>query len=339
MPCADNEGAERAIPRSFLQHRLLMIVSVIICTRNRAEHLGETLRSLSRVQVPAGLDAEFVVVDNASTDGTAAMVAEFSAPNMPLRLVRESRPGQSRARNAGLAATRSDLVLFTDDDLRFPVDWLEVTCRLLRSGAADAIAGGVTLAPHLERPWMEPIHRHWLAATGPDAPGRGHDMVGANMAFRRAVLERVPGFDAALGPGALGFSDDTLFSQQLRAAGFRIVPSEAAVEHHFQAERLSRASLLDAARKRGETKAYVAHHWEHRVVRAPAARMAHKWLQVALWRRAHPQETAAPEGLPPGELYNLEAYHFYRRTLTERTAPRLYEKHALEKRGGLSGED
>ena len=48
------------------------------------------------------------------------------------------------------------------------------------------------------------------------------DLTGANMAFARRVLDKVPGFDRELGPGGLGFCDDTLFSLQLRTAGFRL---------------------------------------------------------------------------------------------------------------------
>ena len=310
-------------------------ISIIICTRDRVAHLRETLRSLSGVDVPPDVTSELIVVDNASTDDTPQMVAAFPMENIPVRLVREPRPGQSRARNTGLAASEGDIILFTDDDIRFPVDWLEVMCRPLRTGVAEAVAGSVVLAPHLVRPWMEPVHRYWLAATGPDAPGRKHILVGANMAFLRTVLARVPGFDPALGPGALGFADDTLFSRQLWAAGFNTVLEEtAAVEHHFQPERLTRTSLLDAARKRGETMAYVAHHWEHRTIGFPAVRMAHKRLQVALWRQRHPRELAEAEGLMSGELYNLEAYHFYRHLLNERKKPRVYSKQGLVKTSG-----
>ena len=311
-----------------------MNASIIICTRNRSAHLCETLRSLSGVSVPPGVTSELIVVDNASTDDTWEVASSFPLGNMPVRPVRERMAGQSRARNTGLAASTGDIILFTDDDLRFPGDWLEVMCRPLLAGTAQAVAGSVVLAPHLERPWMEPIHRYWLAATEADAPGKRHNMVGANMAFLRTVLARVPGFDPDLGPGALGFADDTLFSRQLWAAGFHIVPEgTAAVQHHFQPERLTRASLLDAARKRGETKAYVAHHWEHREVSAPAARMLHKRLQVALWHRRHPRQAAEPEGLPTGVLYDLEAYHFYRHYLVEHRKPRFYEKHGLSKKG------
>ena len=285
------------------------------------------------MNVPPDITIELIVVDNASTDDTSQMAASFPMKNMPLRLIQEPRKGKGHAYNTGMASARGEIFLFTDDDVRLPPDWLEAICRPFHSGGTVAVAGTVVLAPHLERKWMEPVHRYWLAETEPAAPGKHYNMVGANMAFLRSVLARVPGFDPALGAGALGFSEDTLFSRQLWAAGLNIVLEESApVEHHFQPERLMRASLLDAARKRGETKAYVVHHWEHRKILAPAARMMQKRLQVALWYRRHPGLAAEPEGLPTGLMYNLEAYHFYRHYLVERRKPRSYEKHGLTKK-------
>ena len=309
-----------------------MDVSIIICTRDRAEHLRQTLESLNRLVVPVNVSAELIIVDNGSRDASAAIAAAFLMQNLVLRVVQEGRAGKSWAYNTGIAAAVGNILLFTDDDVRVPVNWIEVMCQPLWEGTADAVAGAVVLAPHLERTWMEPVHRYWLAATDPNVPEKSRLMVGANMAFRRAVLSKVPEFDLALGPGSLGFSDDTLFSRQLWTAGFKIIGLEnEAVEHHFQGERLTRVSLRDAARKRGATKAYIAHHWEHRQIIMPAARMVHKWLQTALWHRRHPQLAAENEGLPTELMYNLEAYYFYRHYLSERRKPRLYEKHGLTK--------
>jgi glycosyltransferase involved in cell wall biosynthesis len=59
-------------------------VSIIICTRDRAESLRETLASIGRCAVP-DLAVELVVVDNGSTDGTAAIVRAAGLANVPVR--------------------------------------------------------------------------------------------------------------------------------------------------------------------------------------------------------------------------------------------------------------
>lgn len=74
------------------------------------------------------------------------------------------------------------------------------------------------------------------------------------MAISRRVLEEVPGFDPELGPGQLGTMEDTLFSWQLREAGYRIeMVTETAVEHHFDEERLTQDEFIRAAIARGRS--------------------------------------------------------------------------------------
>src|SRR5581483_12381122 len=100
------------------------VVSIIICTRNRAQHLKATLESLNRVRVPSDLSAEVIVVDNGSSDETGAIVKDTKLRDFALRYSVEPRPGQSNARNRGLGIARGRAILFTDDDVRPPGEWL-----------------------------------------------------------------------------------------------------------------------------------------------------------------------------------------------------------------------
>ena len=80
-------------------------ISATICTHNRAQYLGKALKSLSDQTLPA-TDFEVLVVDNASTDDTAALV-ESVQPMLPsLRYVFEGSLGLSRARNAAIRSLR-----------------------------------------------------------------------------------------------------------------------------------------------------------------------------------------------------------------------------------------
>ncbi|MGH7215022.1 MAG: glycosyltransferase family 2 protein, partial [Tepidisphaeraceae bacterium] len=241
---------EAADARPGEEMRRPVRVSIIICTYNRAESLSRTLDALSAVQVPATLRAEVIVVDNGSTDATPAIVRscrmlDGAAPHY----ISEPRRGQCFARNRGLAQAGGDVIIFIDDDVRPTPGWLAALCRPLVEGRADAVVGAMELGPELERPWMKAFHRVWLTSTEhlrADEPPP--NMVGANMAFARRVLARVPQFDTDLGPGALGYHDDVLFSRQLAEAGFRIafVP-DALARHHFEPARTTRAGLIDMA--------------------------------------------------------------------------------------------
>jgi glycosyltransferase involved in cell wall biosynthesis len=312
------------------------MVSIVICTANRADCLRETLAAMARVRVPGDLEAELLVVDNASTDHTALVARTAELANMPVRLVYEPRRGQCHARNRGLAGSAGEVVLFTDDDVRPPVDWIERMCRPILDGEADAVAGGVIPASHLWRPWLKQLGG-WVACTDGLDPRRPERMVGANMAFSRRVLERVPGFDTELGPGALGFHDDTLFARQLLRAGYRIAGRlDVAVEHHFDGGRLCARQLADLARRMGRSDAYVLYHWEHGVVRRPHACLVRAVLGLA-WRRvryAGRWNRADDDGPLPCRLRSAKRVAFLRQYLRERRRPRNYAERGLAKCGG-----
>jgi len=309
-------------------------VSVVICTRNRAESLAQVFPSLARQAVPDGVTAEAVVVDNGSTDATAEVVRRQEAFGAPVRLVRAPEPGLSRARNAGMAAARGRVILFTDDDVRLPPDWLGRMAAPLLERRADAVAGSVRLAPHLLRPWMEPFHRATLAATDLLKPENPGVMMGASMGFHRHVLERVPRFDVHLGAGALGTAEESLFSWQLLHAGYSIARvASPEVEHHCAAERLTRGAFLDAARKLGRSYAYIGYHWLHRThlnldgksrlqLRRASVRA---WLQIRRWRLRHLFRTAA-EGVSQEEFYLVMRHAFIQQFRTERQGPRRYPR-------------
>jgi glycosyltransferase involved in cell wall biosynthesis len=325
-------------------------VSIIICTRDHLPHLVETMRTMAAVEVPPSMRAEVVIVDNGSSDGTAAWAEAATLPNMDVRLVGEPRPGQARARNAGLAAARGEIILFTDDDVRLPANWLAAMCAPILAGEADAVRGKSALHPSLARPWMQVFHRAVLAVTeGIDEGGRS-DMVGLSMAFHRRVLERVPAFDPELGPGtAYGFFDDTLFSYQLRQAGFRIATVlDAPVTHAPEADRLSRAAYLHAARCRGRGLVYLGYHWKHddetrwtrrrsprQFWRHPYAVLAKRWLNLWTWRLRHPREVLRREGIAYREFALVNQYHQIRAYVRLRRHPRNYERYGLIKRCGV----
>ena len=91
-------------------------LSLIVATYNRAEQLLTTLWSVAAQTAPAA-EWECVVVDNNSTDDTAARFEEFLSahPGLPLRRVSETRQGLSWARNRGIAETTGDIVAIIDD--------------------------------------------------------------------------------------------------------------------------------------------------------------------------------------------------------------------------------
>lgn len=100
-----------------------MGITVLIATYNRSEILRNTLSSFLNLEL-RGLEVEFVIIDNNSSDDTAEAVEYFSN-KLPLVYLFESRPGKNCALNKALNEIElKELVVFTDDDVKPNPDWL-----------------------------------------------------------------------------------------------------------------------------------------------------------------------------------------------------------------------
>lgn len=306
-----------------------MKASIAIVTRNRAEHLAATLDSLRQVVVPAGLDCELMVIDNGSTDETSRVLELFERDGISVRHVFESKRGKSAGMNRAFIEARGDFILSADDDVRFPADWIGGMLKPMVDAGADAVAGGVVLAPDLLRPWMTSMHHAWLAETCWLDRGNPQSYVGANMAIARHVLDRVPNYDSSLGPGALGYCDDVLFSSQLIRAGYRIADGlNVCVIHHPEKDRLTRKAWLDAAWSRGLSQAYVGHHWEHWPCRGGKLKTVRTAAALRWWRMSH-SRIFGGEGCDESELRLVFKHAMAVAHLREAKHSRFYEKHGL----------
>ena len=313
-----------------------MLVSIIICTRNRATHLKPTLDSLATVDVPAGFEAELIIVDTASTDGTSKIATSYKLPQMPIRFLRETVPGKSRGLNAAIAAAQGGIMLFTDDDVRFPKNWIAGMCDPIVAGKAHAVQGGILTAPHLLRSWLTPSFQYSLAHyEGPPGDERVK-LVGANMAVSREVFSKVPAFDPEIGPGPGTGKEDTLFSWQLESAGYVIaLAADIAVEHHFDESRLQRGKFLEAARKGGRDSAYLCYHWLHSEKKKPVWQVVRAAARLACWRIRRWREWLQKDGVASWEAQLTEDLSFHYHCWLERRRPRNYRKQGLVKIAGI----
>lgn len=312
-------------------------ISIVICTRNRAAALRQTLASLGRVRVRAEWKPELLVVDNASSDDSAVVVREAKLSNLEVVYFHEPRPGKSNALNAALARTRGDLILFTDDDVDMAADWLEQMVAAFAELGCDAAVGRITLAPHLHRSWMNRRHSWWLACPD-EQPAGTPELIGANMGFRRAVLQRVAGYDPELGPGALGLGEEALFGGQLVQAGFKIgYAFRAQVVHAPDASRLKRCDWLDLARKHGRQEAYIDYHWHH--VTGSCRWLRWLWVSAKLHLRRvlQPPPKLDEEGCPDWEMCYAADVEKFRQQAIEQRRPRNYARHGLIKLAGERG--
>ncbi len=198
---------------------------------------------------------------------------------------------------------------------------------------SDAIAGKVVLPEHLCRPWMNQLHRTKLASTENIDPEEPTEMIGANMAFRRRVLEKVPNFDNELGAGKSGFGEESLFSRQLLEAGCKFVfANDAVVEHHFDVQRLLRRNWLIGEKKRALGKAYISHHWEHRQIDNILYKFLKQNYLLFLWRKNHINKILEDEGCAIEEMNLVKSISFLRYFFIESKKPYKYDYHGLVKK-------
>src|SRR5438034_6680027 len=123
------------------------LLCVAVPTRNRAALLRDCLASLVNQNFPADR-YEIIVVDDGSTDGTAAVVRQFQAVKQSptVRYVLPEGRGLNAARNAGLQAARGDPIAFVDDDIEAPPSWLRaVVDGVDRHPEAHCLGGAIRL--------------------------------------------------------------------------------------------------------------------------------------------------------------------------------------------------
>jgi glycosyltransferase involved in cell wall biosynthesis len=297
-------------------------ISVIICTRNRAGPLGVLLASLERLKVPAGLTWELLIVDNGSTDTTAAVVEGFTA-RLPVRYTREDKAGLSNARNHGVAAARGRYICWTDDDVEIDDNWLAAYAAAFKAHPDAALFGG-RIYPKLDAPtppWFAKLLDRWpisdivAARDFGDAEvplGFDADRVpwGANFAVRTTEQRRFA-YDPNLGvsPDQRRSGEETQMMFQLLGSGATGWWAPASkVFHLYPTRRQTMAYFYDHYFAIGETKAYLDHAHRHHYMNRDGAnggRPATLWVRLRMAVNAVLYRIFRLIGLRLRSLYHL----------------------------------
>jgi glycosyltransferase involved in cell wall biosynthesis len=277
-------------------------ISVIVCTRNRAPQLQRTLASLERMQYDGAW--ELIIVDNASSDETPVVMEAFERNHIGRTFCTvEPVPGLARARNRGLACATAPIVAFTDDDCYPQPDWLTRICTCFRENDRLGFLGGrillfspddlpITIITETER-------REFLPGSL-IPPGA---IQGANVAFRRAALEQVEGFDNRLGPGTRYVCDDIDAVASISAAGWAGAydPRPIVLHDHGRNRPMEGRALLHAymrgagayyAKRLADPRTRVAciRHLARRVVTKPRFALHEVSGAVQFWRDGRREE-------------------------------------------------
>src|SRR5262245_34222035 len=115
-------------------------ISIVVPIYNVERYLDDCLLSLSAQTYG---DLEVVMVDDGSTDGSAAIAAHHAERDPRLRLVRQANHGLGHARNTGAAAASGEFLAFADSDDRLPADALELLLASLERTGSDFATGNI----------------------------------------------------------------------------------------------------------------------------------------------------------------------------------------------------
>lgn len=272
-------------------------ISVIICTRNRA---GQLRRCLDLLLSQRWRPAEIIVIDNAPEDSsTEQLAAQYPA----VTYHPEPRPGLDIARNTGARLARQPLVAYVDDDVLVHPEWTYRIWEVFQDPGIAAMTG-LVIASSLDtesqlifekfwsfnRGYMDKLYdtsfMHENLRGGPPVWEIG---AGANMAFRKTVLEKVGYFDERLDVGAAGCSGDSEMWFRILSGGMRILYTPRAVVYHEHREELRALRKQLFFYMRGFTAAALIQHMQN--PQAGYRRHFYRVLAPYYWR-------LLKEGLP-----------------------------------------
>ncbi|WP_169310859.1 glycosyltransferase [Cereibacter changlensis] len=246
-----------------------MFISVIMCTRNRAEQLRRVLLTAVAMKKP-DVEWEFLLIDNGSTDNTAEVVASV-AGLLPIRHILEPEAGLSHARNRGVAEARGEYICWTDDDVMIDPNWLLAYAEAFRRYPEAAVFGG-QIVPVLEGPaprWFEQNYDKLASLMAKRDLGAkpirltkvgDHLPYGANFAVRTAEQKQWR-YDPNLGvsPGQKRLGEEVAVMGGILDGGATgIWVPGAMVRHLIPKARLSLGYVGIYHRSAGETWAYLS---------------------------------------------------------------------------------
>lgn len=224
------------------------LISVVLCTRNRADLLDVALKSLLNQEFPRS-DFEVLVIDNASTDHTPQIVAQYESANI-MRYIHEPNIGLCVARNTGWQSARAPLVAYFDDDAIAVPGWLAAVQAAFAAHPSEVGVVGGRVDPIWEQPrpsWLADEIAYSLTIVDWGDEAKFIDdlsrewLVGANMAIPKHLLAEIGGFHPWLdrvGTNMLS-SGDVFLLKEVKRRGYRCLYwPDMAIQHLAAASRL-----------------------------------------------------------------------------------------------------
>lgn len=220
-------------------------ITVAIPTYNRPALLRQALETLVRQDYPADR-VEILVIDNNSPPETREVVAAFKDAALPVKWILEAQQGLNYGRNRAVREARGEIIVFGDDDILAPPDWLRLMAMAFGEVNTHRVAAlGGTVIPLFLEPcpdWLPSWKNTWTYGDQLGILPDRHFPMGANMAIARWVFDEVGLFrpDLDRKGDQLASGGETELFRRIRGAGHKIwFEPAAAVQHQMPPGRLT----------------------------------------------------------------------------------------------------
>jgi hypothetical protein len=258
-------------------------VSIVICCHNGAARLPVTLEYL-KSQDAVAIPWEVLLIDNASTDDTAAVAQScWGGASAPLRVVSEARLGTRYARERGFSEARYSLIGFVDDDNWMAPDWIRLAHEIMASDRQlGAVSGVSTAACEGRLPvWFDRYQSYYAVMTEEEM----HRVVTpplrlptAGLCIRRAAWQELVdrGFRSLL-PGRAGRNlaggEDTELTLALRFCGWKLaIDPRLRLRHFMPPHRMEWSYLRRLARANDASTVLLDGYTDHSLALQPGLR-------------------------------------------------------------------
>jgi len=232
-------------------------VSVVICTYNRDKFIGEALNCLAKQTLSPEL-FEIIVVDNKSTDNTAAITKHFITehPELNMRYVLEPNKGLSFARNRGITEARAPIITYIDDDAEVIPGFLQSIVNFMQEDKSVVGIGGKVIPKYSESEepkWMSRYLDGMVGRIDYGPTSKRFDSTmkypgGCNMTYTKQILQKAGGFNNQL---TFRADDKDIFFQVTRYTNNIYYLPEAALYHNMDRDRLTFANFKKLFLKSG----------------------------------------------------------------------------------------
>lgn len=220
-----------------------IMISVVICTFNRAELLNDVLATLSK-QTLEPTRYEVIVIDNNSQDNTRDITEGFCRNYPNIRYFFETRQGLSYARNRGCQEAKGKYLAYIDDECKVPEQWLAVAMNVI-DRFSPIVFGGPYYSYHktsIPCWWKEGYGEFRLSDTARSLIP-GELLKGANIFVQRRLIKKVGGFNVNLGMSGtkIDFGEESELQRRIRETmtdGLIYYDPDLYIYHLFRPEKM-----------------------------------------------------------------------------------------------------